>query len=139
MATQSADSPVRRFFTSRLFLFVAIPLALLVGLGCVRSYYSGYKINQEILTLKSEINSLEHKKLESMEILNYVMSRDFVEEKARTELNMKKEGENVLIVKNNNVYNSHQFVNSYDSRQKVGNPIKWWYYFIDKKQIQINN
>lgn len=129
MKRGTTQSSIRRFLGSRLFLLIAIPTAILVVFGYVRSYYSGYKINQEIASLEAEIKSLEHKKLESMEILNYVMSPDFVEEKARTELNMKKEGESVLIVKNKNSYNMYEIKKSEDTRQKISNPLKWLYYF----------
>jgi cell division protein FtsB len=126
----------RNFLASPFFLIIAIPLAALVGFGFVRSYYSGYKINQEIESLKSEIESLERKKLESMEILNYVMSSDFVEEKARTELNMKKEGENVIVFKNDNGYTSKNGSMVASTGQKISNPIKWWYYFTNKDRIK---
>ncbi len=134
MPQAQQTSSVKRFFVSRLFLFIAIPLVLLIAIGYVRSYYSGYKINQEIAALESEIKSLESKKIESMEILKYVMSDDFVEEKARTELNMKKPGEQVLIVKNQLEYDDNRMSQKEKStaRQRISNPLKWWYYFTHR-------
>lgn len=129
---------VKRFLGSRLFLIIGVPLALLVAFGYVRSYYNGYKVNQEIAALEKEIKTLEHKKIESMEILDYVMSPNFVEEKARTELNMKKEGENVLVFKNENTYQERETYKSEETGQKMSNPLKWWYYFTDKDRL-INN
>jgi cell division protein FtsL len=129
---------VKRFFGSRLFLIIGIPLALLIVFSYVRSYYSGYKVNQEIAALERDIKTLEHKKLESMEILDYVMSSVFVEEKARTELNMKKEGENILVFKNENAYSARESYKDNSTGQKISNPLKWWYYFINKNQV-INN
>lgn len=126
---------VKRFFGSRLFLIIGIPLALLVAFGYIRSYYSGYKVNQEIAALEKDIKTLEHKKLESMEILDYVMSSGFVEEKARTELNMKKEGENVLVFKNENVYSDRESYKNDSTGQKISNPLKWWYYFTNKSNV----
>lgn len=129
---------VKRFLSSRLFLIIGIPLALLVAFGYVRSYYSGYKVNQEIAVLEKEIKNLERKKIESMEILDYVMSSNFVEEKARTELNMKKEGENVLVFKNENTYSDRESYKDTYTGQKISNPLKWLYYFTNKAYI-LNN
>ena len=60
--------------------------------------------------------------------MKYVTSLSFVEEKARTELNMKKPGEQVLII--TNLENSE---NRGAANQKevtpLSNPLKWWYYF----------
>lgn len=120
---------LKRFFTSRLFLFIAIPAIILAAVGLVRSFYTGYKIDQEILGLESEIKSLQKKRLESMEILKYVMSDAFVEAKARTELNLKRPEEKVLVVTNQERRESGEIVNSAPSRQSLSNPVKWWYYF----------
>ena len=123
------STTLKRFFTSRLFLFIAIPAVILVAAGLVRSFYTGYKIDQEILGLELEIKSLEKKRLESMEILKYVMSDAFVEAKARTELNLKRPGEKVLIVTNQGRDRDDRADVSVPSRQPLSNPVKWWYYF----------
>ena len=98
-------------------------------MGMVRSFYIGYKIDQEILGLESEIKSLQKKRLESMEILKYVMSDSFVEAKARTELNLKRPGEKVLIVTNPERDGDDSRRAPTDARQRLINPVKWWYYF----------
>ncbi len=139
MILKDGKSPISRFLGSRLFLIVGILAVVLVSLGVGRSYYSGYKINKEIETLQSEIQSLENKKLESMEILEYVMSSGFVEEKARTELNMKKEGEKLIVFKNDNVYGGDGQIEPEDgSGQKMSNALKWWYYFTSHSVGQNN-
>jgi len=122
-------TPVKRFFASRLFLFIFIPAVVLMSMGMVRSFYIGYKIDQEILGLESEIKSLQKKRLESMEILKYVMSDSFVEAKARTELNLKRPGEKVLIVTNPERDGDDSRRAPTDARQRLINPVKWWYYF----------
>lgn len=118
----------RRFFGSRLFLMVGFVLAILVALGYARAYYQDYKIKQEIKLLQEEVKSLEKKKLESMEILKYVTSDAFVEEKARTDLNMKKPGEHAVVVKGQDTDEVVKLQD--DSEEKeFSNPQKWWEYF----------
>lgn len=60
-------------------------------------------------------------------MLSYVLSPDFVEEKARLELNMKRPGERVAVV---NVGEGGQPTEEPAAAlQDFGNPLKWWYYF----------
>lgn len=126
---------VRRFFASRLFLLVAFLVAVLAAIGYARAYYQDFKVKQQIEALQNEVKSLEKKKLESMEILKYVTSPQFVEEKARTELNMKKPGEQVVVL-NGLVEDQKEIAGGPVENKYLSNPIKWWYYFWDKSHIQ---
>ncbi len=125
------QSALRRFFSSRLFLILALICAILIAFGYARAYYQDFKIRQEISALQDDVKNLEHKKLESMEILKYVTSEAFVEEKARTELNMKKPGEKVMIIKSQ-VEIENKGHEEPVEKHLLNNPIKWWYYFIHK-------
>jgi len=132
MSNRKQQSFVTRFFSSKLFLFVGFFVIIILALNFVRGYYQKYKVDQEILLLKEEISSLERKKIESMEILEYVSSEVFVEEKARTELNMKKEGEKVIYIKQGSVTEKKSNQKKEPRNiigQNVSNPVKWWYYF----------
>jgi len=122
------QSALRRFFGSRLFLILALIFAILIAFGYARAYYQDYKIKEEITALQDDVKHLEYKKLESMEILKYVTSEAFVEEKARTELNMKKPGEKVMVIKSQ-VEIENRGEKQPVEKQLLNNPIKWWYYF----------
>jgi cell division protein FtsB len=119
----------RNFFASRLFLVVLLVITSLMALLYARAYYQDYVVRQEIKELEADIEALETKKLESLKILEYVKSSQFVEETARTELNMRKTGESVVVVPQDMssisadeaVYNSGS-----DDLSPIG---KWWYYF----------
>ena len=126
------QTPVRRFFTSRSFLIVALIAALATAFGFSRAYYQDYKIRQEIKELEDEVKNLEKKKLESMEILKYVTSQNFVEDKARTELNLKKPGEHVVFIQTEGRLKTPQKLepNNVDP-SPLNNPRKWWYYFTE--------
>lgn len=123
-----SQSPIRRFFASRLFLFISLPLAVLVAFGYARSFYQGYKINQEIKALQAEVATLERKKIESLDILKYVESNEFVERQARTELNLKRPGERVLVATNRPAETVTE-TSEAEAGQRLNNPLKWWYYF----------
>jgi len=119
-------------------LLIALICAILVAIGYGRAYYQDYKIRQEINALQDEVKRLEYKKLESMEILKYVTSDAFVEEKARTELNLKKPGENVMVVTNPEV-EVKPSQESKEEKPRLNNPTKWWYYFTRHELPKINN
>lgn len=127
-------APVKRFFLSPLFLAIAFPLAILLVVAYARSYVSNYYIHQEIEDLESQISQLETKKLESIGLLEYVLSDDFVEEKARTELNLRKPGENVIIISDSVSSDVAAATREPPTRQYIPNPIKWWYYFTNSNQ-----
>lgn len=134
MTRNTSTSSLRRFFTSRLFLFIIFAVIALIIFGSIRTYYQDYKVKQEIASLQKEVEQLQKKKFQSMELLEYVTSNAFVEEKARTELNLKKPGEHVLILPNvqKDVEVKKNNSQNLESGQNLSNPIKWWYYFIHK-------
>jgi len=116
-----------RFYRSRYFLICAIIILSLVIFGYVRAYFQDYKIKQEIKGLQEEVNRLQTKKIESLDILRYVTSPDFVEERARLELNMRLPGEKVLVMPS--AGDKQVSVDEEKKAENLDNPIKWWYYF----------
>lgn len=116
-------------FTSRFILIALMVVAGFLTVNYARAYYQDYKIRQEILALQNEVKHLEQKKIQSLKILDYVTSDAFVEEKARTELNMKKPGEHAAVITGNETDTStvHPAENDTHSRY-LSNPKKWWYY-----------
>lgn len=131
MSTRNKHSNVlAQFFHSKLFLWIMFGIIVLVLLSYVRSYRQNYLIQKEIQGLQDEIASLEKKQLKSMEILEYVSSPAFVEEKARTELNLQKPGEKVIILEPSSTDTVAE-IEEYGTidRQTISNPKKWWYYF----------
>lgn len=129
---------LNRFLTSKFFLGMLVVVVLFVSFGYLRAYYQDYKIKEEISALEAEMDRLKTKKLESVDILNYVSSRDYVEEKARTELNMKKPGERVLVIERD----ENQYKDNKDEEENnvlvISNPQKWFNYFLHKP-IDNNN
>ncbi len=123
---------LRRFFASRSFLLISLGVAVLVAVSFARAYYQDHKVRQEIKNLQEEVKHLEKKKFDSIELLKYVSSDHFVEEKARTELNLKKSGEHVVFVKDLDAADKEKQTPDEASSKDLSNPIKWWYYFTHK-------
>ncbi len=134
MKTRDQKSGWRRFFQSRLFLVVTTLILILIGFSYVRAFYEDYQVRQKIKELQEQVHSLEGKKLESLQILQYVTSDNFIEEKARTELNLKKPGENVVFVDGiASVSTTEIQATAPVDEPHLSNPMKWWYYFTHQE------
>ncbi|TAN32696.1 septum formation initiator family protein [Patescibacteria group bacterium] len=92
------DRGWKKIFNSRLFLFALTGAAVFVIFVYVKTYYQDFLVRQEIARLQESAAVLQARKLELAQALQYAKSSSFVEEKARTELNMAKPGERVLII-----------------------------------------
>lgn len=117
-----------QLLSGKFALYILAGVFLLFAFNFGRAYYQNFQVRQEIKELEAQVKGLETKKLESLEILKFVSSDDYVEEKARTELHMKKPGEKVLIL------NTKQYESDMNNKKKelniLTNPKKWFYYFI---------
>jgi len=115
-----------------LVIFVAISVPL------VKNINKQYKINTEISELEKEIDDFENKNIELNNTFKYLESDQFASEQARINLNYKKEGEEVVVIKSlddqiaiesNNTY-SVQGLNNKEENQKTSNATLWWRYFF---------
>ncbi|PIT88016.1 MAG: hypothetical protein COU29_04395 [Candidatus Magasanikbacteria bacterium CG10_big_fil_rev_8_21_14_0_10_36_32] len=130
----SEKSQWAKFFYSKWFFIIIIILIILVIFAFLRSYYQDYQVRQEIQYLKDEAERLEAKKIQSLEILKYVQSKNFVEDKARTDFNMAKLGEQEAIITSPQqaVEKDGQAENKVLEWKGISNPIKWWKLFFNK-------
>jgi cell division protein FtsB len=123
----------RQIFYSRWFLLGMIFLSIILTSSYIRAYYQEYLVKQEIKNLQQEVRNLEAKKIETMEIFKYVQSDSFVEEKARTELNLLKSGEKMALISNSSVGNINgQMPDKVVKWSSIENPIKWLKFFFFK-------
>ncbi len=120
----------QKIFGSRWFLLVLLVVAIFVAVAYCRAYYRDYQVRQEIARLQDEVKKLESKKIETMEILQYVKSSSFIEEKARTELNLIKPGEKMAIVASGTKSESGELGKAKDYSSDLPNPTKWWRFFF---------
>lgn len=138
MKNKRTQSTFGQVYQSKVFVYVISGVLLFMIVGFVNGILQDYKVDQEIRQYEKDIAGLQKKRLESMEILDYVSSDAFVEEKARTALQMKKPKERVVYVHRNKDVEISESRKGYDVIQKntlrqVANPTKWWYYFTHKE------
>lgn len=123
----------KQVFYSQWFLLVLFLLAIFLIFSYIRAYYQESRVRSEIDTLHEEVETLEAKKIKTVEILKYVQSQAFVEEKARTELNLLKPGEKMAIIPSGSIKTDiGQPEQDLLKWSNVKNPIKWFKFFFFK-------
>ena len=107
-------------------------MAVFVVFSYGRTYYQDYQIRRDINKMQENEKKLTAKKSELLEVLKYTKSTSFIEEKARTDLNMSKIGEKVAII-NSGSSSSESYGQAEISMIKLDespNYLKWWNYFF---------
>ncbi|MDP2934344.1 MAG: septum formation initiator family protein [bacterium] len=112
-----------------LFALLVIFLLLIIALG--RESYFNYQTNQEIKKLQEKIENLEKDNVELAETEKYFQSEEFLEKEARLKLNLIRDGEKLIIVKEED-NNSVEEVGKSRESENISNFRKWWRYFFGK-------
>ncbi len=134
-------STSKKIFSSHIALsIIGLVIILFISFPLAKNISKQYKINNEIKLLQEEISQLNGKNENLKNLISFLESDQFIDEEARKNLNFKKEGENVVIIKNNisttaknpNEINSKYMINQPKKEQKkrLSNPEKWLKYFF---------
>ena len=123
---------LKKLFFSRWFFAFGVLVLIILSVAFFRAYYRNYQVEQEIKNLKEQINHLEAKRLETLDILQYVKSPAYAEEKARTELNLVKKGEQIAVITDSisDTDKGRQEKEKMVNSNYLSNPLKWWRYFF---------
>lgn len=125
------------------FTVFALLLIFLIAKPLYKNFSMQLEVGREIDTLENEIKNLESKNTDLKNLISYLNSDDFTEEQARLNLNYKKEGEEVLIIKNqqespqteneilSSKYNIKGLKEKTQEPKKDNNYKKWLEYFFD--------
>ena len=119
-----------RLVTSQRFLaIIGLVFLLLIIIPLAKTYSQRRLVEKEIADVQQEINDFENNNQELKDMIAYLESDQSLEEQARLNLNLKKPGEQVLIIEDSDLKKSE---NSTDSQEKlVNNFVKWWRYFFE--------
>ena len=86
-------------------------------------------MEKEIADVQQEINDFENNNQELKDMIAYLESDQSLEEQARLNLNLKKPGEQVLIIEDSDLKKNEAQSNSQE--KLVNNFVKWWRYFFE--------
>jgi cell division protein FtsB len=99
MAERKTGIMHKIIFSKTSFTLIGIVVIALIGTPLYKNLTKQININREIESLDREIISLEKKNTELKGLISYLNSDEFVEEQARLNLNYRKDGEEVLVLK----------------------------------------
>lgn len=121
----------KKLFRQIGFSFVKIGLAVYFGLLISRASINNYSKSQEINKQKQEIKTLQEEIDHQKNLNSYYQTPAFLELEARKQLNMKADGERVIIlpVEKNELNLSVASVKQEKKSEVTPNYIKWWNYF----------
>jgi cell division protein FtsB len=120
----------KRFRQILLTLIILIGLFLIVG-PYLRDYHEKKELEKKIAQVENEINKYEKDNEELKEFLSYLSSDQAVEERARLDLGLKKEGEKVVVIKKDTLVNNQVKSLSDEVITEPSNPRKWLNYFFN--------
>jgi len=131
--------PIKRLLSSKVFLFFLLLAVIWLGIVLVRTAYRRYQLDQEVSSLKSEIDKLDKKDNELSQLIKYFNNQSFLEREAKDKLNLKKEGESVVMVPEAAISQElSENITSSEPKAEVqkkpadNNFIKWWKYLFGR-------
>lgn len=125
-----------------IIVLVLVIVFALVGIT-IREVYNKNKLDQEIESLNQEINQLKIDQQNFLSSIDNFQSSFYLEQQARSKLNLKKNDENVVVVKLNESANITDINQSQDTSSGQPNNnnnsliqkniMLWWQYFFDQQ------
>jgi len=120
----------RIFSSQKFFTFLVVLLLIFVVIPLYKNYQERKAINQEIDDIRVEIDKFQTDNSQLTDMLNYLESDASVEEKARLNLGFKKEGEEVVVIKDEDRVLNNMFDEEEEETVELSNTIKWFQYFF---------
>lgn len=110
---------------------IVVVIVFSLGSALSKELYREYKIKKEIDALKAEIQSMEKDNYELSQLIAYYQTDEYKEAEARKRLNLKADGEQVVMIDEKE--KSAEEVKAETEAQKqaqLPNRTKWWNYFF---------
>lgn len=130
------------FFNQFLLTIIGLMAIILISFPFTKNAIKQYRINKEISDFKKDIVNLQNKNVDLKNFVSYLESDQFAEEQARLNLNLKKSGEELTVIKNgisgsgpasatngNPIFNIPGYKKE-EPKREASNPEKWLSYFF---------
>jgi cell division protein FtsL len=144
MSEISRQKFIHNLLVSKTFLFLLLLLTIWVALACVKIAHKRYQMAREIDNIQKEIEQLKKDNQTLSVLINSFNNPSYLEKEAKRRLNLRKEGEEVVILPQQNIAttsmengvsvdeNNNQRIaekNKTESKEEP-NFWKWWKYFF---------
>jgi cell division protein FtsB len=133
-ATGAGISQPHNFFyrlvSSQYFLaIIGLIFLVVIIFPLARAYSQRRLVEKEIADVKAQISDFESENQQLKDLVTYLQSDQSLEEQARLNLNLKKPGEQVIVVKD--APDSARAVIVTSADEATSNLSKWWRYFFN--------
>ncbi|MDD4900676.1 MAG: septum formation initiator family protein [Patescibacteria group bacterium] len=131
------------FFSQKFFSLIGLVAIVLISWPFAKNAMKQYGINKEISEFKKEITALEDKNEALKKMISDFGSDQFAEEQARLNFNLKKPGEELMVIKdaagdlslagsssNDQIFNIPGYNNKTEPPRQLSNREKWLNYFF---------
>lgn len=125
----------QKLLKSKIFFIFLIPILLTLVIGIFQKLYYRYEIKGEIDKLNAEIADLNKQKDGLNQLVDYYKNESNLEKEARVRLNLKKEGEKVVIIlpQATSTSESGEIISKVSTDTlDLPNYKQWRYYFFGK-------
>lgn len=132
---ENRKSTLAKFLTGQIFLtLICLSVLFIIVRPMIVNIRQKQRINEEIQALQMEIEKAEAQNSDFQKMLNYLESDEFVEEQARLNMSLKREGEKVAVVQDSRqeqvVAQPPQVPQAVDKISLRNNLGKWISYFF---------
>jgi cell division protein FtsL len=132
----------KRFLTSKFLLFFLIIVFIWSVIACIKITYKKKQMVKESEELQAEISKIQEENKQLGSIKNILTNPSFLEKEAKRRLNLKREGEEVVIVPEGEINQVVKGAENEEVEQIGGNSAsveskeetnlrKWWRYFFE--------
>ncbi len=115
----------------KLFFIVVVIVLVLVLFGLSRGWQRNHEVSQEINGLQTNIQNLQKDNLQLKELVQYLNSDAYVEEKARIDLGLKIPEEKVVVVSQTSTATETTTAENLKNNLNASNFKKWWRFFFN--------
>lgn len=130
----------RRFLSSKILLFASLFVLIFFSFNLASEIINRHDLQKEINKFQAEFNDLSKSNQDISGSIEYLKTLDFVEKEARTKLNLKKPGEQIIIVPEEKILGKSSAsmpLTGNLANQAVSQPnyLNWWNYFFNQLYI----
>ena len=120
-------------YSPKFLALIGLGLVVLISFPLAKNVSKRYHLSKEIKELDKEIAEFESKNKDLKQLITYLESEQFVEEKARLNLGLKKEGEKVVEIKDDNSTTTASLREGEQADLGIfSNLRQWWNYFFNR-------
>ena len=118
-----------RLVSSQRFLaIIGLAFLLVVAIPLVKTYNQRQQVAKEIAEIQKEIDNYENQNEDLKELISYLQSDQSLESQARLNLNLKKPGEQVIVIEDKRPTATAALG---DKDGPGSNLARWWQYFFN--------